>query len=225
MANSFDTLGWFSNNKDNMLKVGKVFFNNFKKFLIKEKNIVIPIDMIDNIDYELKSQFLSYCDNKFKKVQKVRISSLKKSDLADCFRIIQGYEIKHNILPWIKEFKPKISNEINSRFKMVETLTLDEYENAIDLRKIFINEIEKNLPDGYFAIFPTVPCSAPLKGMSNYNLAELRKKIMEFTSIGGLSSRPQINIPKFKGKTGPIGLSVLGYKGSDEIILNNLREF
>ena len=35
---------------------------------------------------------------------------------------------------------------------------------------------------------------------------------MMFTSIGGLSSRPQISIPKFKGDTGPIGLSILGYK-------------
>ena len=57
------------------------------------------------------------------------------------------------------------------------------------------------------------------------HLAEVRKKIMEFTSIAGLSSRPQINIPKFNGKTGPIGLSVLGYNGTDEIILTNLNIF
>ena len=48
---------------------------------------------------------------------------------------------------------------------------------------------------------------------------------MEFTCIGGLSSRPQISIPKFKGSTGPIGLSVLGNKYADEIILNNINLF
>ena len=48
---------------------------------------------------------------------------------------------------------------------------------------------------------------------------------MEFTCIGGLSSRPQISIPKFRGSTGPIGLSVLGNKNADEIILNNLNLF
>ena len=66
---------------------------------------------------------------------------------------------------------------------------------------------------------------APIKGQSDDNLSELRKKVMEFTCIGGLSSRPQISIPKFKGSTGPIGLSVLGNKYADEIILNNLNLF
>ena len=48
---------------------------------------------------------------------------------------------------------------------------------------------------------------------------------MEFTCIGGLLSRPEISIPKFKGSTGPVGLSVLGNKNADEIILNNLNLF
>ena len=225
MSNSFDTLGWFSNHKDKMTKVGKIFFNNFEKIEIEEKDIVIPIDMIEGLDDEIETQFYNYCDNKFTSLRKVKLSSFKKSNLANCFRIIQAYEIKINILPWITKFKPKISTEINSRFEMVKTISDNEYKEALDLRKDFIREINKNLPNGYFAIFPTTPCSAPLKGRSDNDLAEVRKKIMEFTSIAGLSSRPQINIPKFNGKTGPIGLSVLGYNGTDEIILNNLNIF
>ncbi len=225
MSDSFDTLGWFSNHKDKMAKVGKVFFNNFKSVDIEEKNIVIPIDMIEDLEDEIKSQFYNYCDSKFKSLRKVKLSSFKKSNLANCFRIIQAYEIKSNFLPWITKFKPKISTEVNSRFEMVKTISDNEYKEALELRKEFIKEINKNLPNGYFAIFPTTPSSAPFKGRSDNDLAEFRKKIMEFTSIAGLSSRPQINIPKFNGKTGPIGLSVLGYNMTDEIILNNLNIF
>jgi Asp-tRNA(Asn)/Glu-tRNA(Gln) amidotransferase A subunit family amidase len=47
---------------------------------------------------------------------------------------------------------------------------------------------------------------------------------MEMTSIAGMTSRPQISIPKFKGKTGPVGISILGWQNSDEILLNKLSE-
>ena len=225
MAESFDTLGWFSNNTSNMLKLGKLFFNNFKETKIEQKNILFPIDIVDGLDQDIKSQFYNYCEYKFKNLKKVQLSRYKKYELADCFKVIQGYEIKLNILPWIKKYSPKISNEINSRFKMVENITKNMYDNAKNMRKEFISELDNNLPFDSFLIFPTTPFSAPIKGQSNQDLTELRKKVMEFTCIGGLSSRPQISIPKFKGSTGPIGLSVLGNKNADEIMLNNFKLF
>ena len=225
MSESFDTLGWFSNNKSNMLKVGKVFFDHFEEIPIEQKNILIPIDIINNLDENIKSQFYDYCENKFKNLKKVQLSNYNKSELAECFRIIQGYEIKLSMLPWIQKYNPKISTEINSRFEMTKNITVNMYNESINLRKEFVSELDKNLSKEALIIFPTTPFSAPITGQSDDDLSELRKKVMEFTCIGGLSSRPQISIPKFKGSTGPIGLSVLGNKNADEIILNNLNLF
>ena len=47
---------------------------------------------------------------------------------------------------------------------------------------------------------------------------------MELTSIAGMTSRPQITIPRLKDKSGPVGISLLGWKYSDEILLNKLIE-
>ena len=225
MSESFDTLGWFSNNKSNMLKVGKVFFDHFEEIPIEQKNILIPIDIINNLDENIKSQFYDYCENKFKNLKKVQLSKYNKSELAECFRVIQGYEIKLSMLPWIQKYNPKISTEINSRFEVTKNITVNMYNESINLRKEFVSELDKNLSKEALIIFPTTPFSAPITGQSDDDLSELRKKVMEFTCIGGLSSRPQISIPKFKGSTGPIGLSVLGNKSADEIILNNLNLF
>ena len=225
MSESFDTLGWFSNNKSNMLKVGKVFFDHFEEIPIEQKNILIPIDIINNLDENVKSQFYDYCENKFKNLKKVQLSNYNKSELAECFRIIQGYEIKLSMLPWIQKYNPKISTEINSRFEVTKNITVNMYNESINLRKEFVSELDKNLSKEALIIFPTTPFSAPITGQSDDDLSELRKKVMEFTCIGGLSSRPQISIPKFKGSTGPIGLSILGNKNADEIILNNLNLF
>ena len=53
MSESFDTLGWFSNNKSNMLKLGQIFFDNFNEIQIEQKNILIPIDIVDDLDHNI----------------------------------------------------------------------------------------------------------------------------------------------------------------------------
>ncbi len=225
MSDSFDTLGWFSKNTKIMLNLGKLFFNNFKNIIINPKNIYIADDLFDLLSNDLEKQFISYCETQFGKLSKLKISNFNKEKLSDCFRIIQGYEVKKNILPWIQKYKPKISTEINSRFEMVKSISKSSYKESLDLRNEFLNEIDKNLPQDVIIIFPTTPFSAPKRGMKDTELADFRKKIMMFTSIGGLSSRPQISIPKFRGNTGPIGLSILGYKNCDEVLLENLQIF
>ena len=80
MSESFDTLGWFSNNKSNMLKLGKIFFDNFREIKIEQKNILIPIDIVDDLDHNIKSQFYNYCEDKFKNLKKAQLSSYKKSE-------------------------------------------------------------------------------------------------------------------------------------------------
>jgi len=45
------------------------------------------------------------------------------------------------------------------------------------------------------------------------------------TSIAGMSSRPQVTLPKLKHKNNPVGISILGSRHTDEAILENLELF
>ena len=223
MSPSFDTIGWFSKDIEIFKKIGNIFFKNFKKTTINK--IVIAGDLVDLAENDLKFEFESYCQSKFKSLDKVEISKFKKSDIANNFRIIQAYEIKSSILPWILKNKPRISSEINSRFDMVKNITKDEYSLACQFRKEFILDLDKRLPNDVYAIFPTVPFSAPKCKIDNNTLGEIRKKIMMMTSIAGMSSRPQVTLPKLKHKSNPVGISILGSRNSDEVILSNLELF
>ena len=145
-----------------------------------------------------------------------------KEEIADNFRILQGGEIKENIIPWILKNKPKISPEINSRIEMAMKITTDEINKAQKFRENLKLEIDKSLPKGIIALLPTTPFSSLKCGQSDEQLASYRKKLMEFTSIAGMTSRPQISMPKFKDNTGPIGISLLGWQYSDEVLLEKL---
>ena len=50
-------------------------------------------------------------------------------------------------------------------------------------------EIDKSLPKEIIALFPTTPFSSPKCGQSDEQLASYRKKLMEFTSIAGMTSK------------------------------------
>ena len=224
MAPSFDTIGWFSNNIKTFQKIGEVLLNKNENENITFNQFVIAEDLLELVDIDIKNQFNNYYKKLQPNIKHIRLSKFSKSEIADNFRILQAGEIKEHVIPWIEKNKPKISLEINSRIEMASKISPLEIDSAKTFRQETISEINNSLPEGDIAIFPTTPFSAPKCGQSDQDLGSDRKKIMEMTSIAGMTSRPQISIPKFKGKTGPVGISILGWQYSDEILLNKLTE-
>jgi len=222
MAPSFDTIGWFSKDIKIFNKIGQILLNFNDKTDIKFKEFVIPKDLLELVNPEISNLFYKYINNHFPEIKTVRLSKHSKDIIADNFRILQGGEIKKCVIPWILKYKPKISPEINNRIEMAMKITTDEINKAQKFRENLKLEIDETLPKGIIALFPTTPFSSPKCGLSDEQLASHRKKLMEFTSIAGMTSRPQISMPKFKDNTGPIGISLLGWQYSDEVLLEKL---
>ena len=224
MAPSFDTIGWFANNPEIFQKVGNVLLNNIERSNVDFKQYVVAEDLLELCDAEVQDNFNNYINVNIPNINKTRLSTNTKAIIADNFRILQGAEVKENIIPWIEKNKPNISPEIRSRIDMASKITDIEVSRALIFRNNLIDEIKKSLPEGTIAVFPTSPFSAPKSGQDDESLGSFRKRLMELTSIAGMTSRPQITIPRLKDKSGPVGISLLGWKYSDEILLNKLME-
>ena len=222
MAPTFDTIGWFAKDIKTFKKIGFTVLNQKDKTKNSFKDFVIAEDILELANPNIIHLFNNYINNSFPEIKKIRLSKQTKDVIADNFRILQGGEIVENVIPWILKNKPKISPEINNRIEMAIKITKDEINQAVKFRENLKKEIELTLPEGLIALFPTTPFSSPKCGQSDEQLSSYRKKLMEFTSIAGMTSRPQISIPKFKDNTGPIGISLLGWRYSDEILLENL---
>ena len=222
MAPTFDTIGWFAKDIKTFKKIGFTVLNHKDKTKNSFKDFVIAEDILELANPNIIHLFNNYINNSFPEIKKIRLSKQTKDVIADNFRILQGGEIVENVIPWILKNKPKISPEINNRIEMAIKITKDEINQAVKFRENLKKEIELTLPEGLIALFPTTPFSSPKCGQSDKQLSSYRKKLMEFTSIAGMTSRPQISIPKFKDNTGPIGISLLGWRYSDEVLLENI---
>jgi amidase len=73
---------------------------------------------------------------------------------------------------------------------------------------------------GKVLVLPTAPCIAPLLESSFDNLESFRVRAMRFTCIAGLGALPQVSLPVGTVKGAPVGLSFIGWRGADEVLLS-----
>ena len=198
MAPSFDTIGWFAKDIQIFHKIGEVLLKYTNKPIANFIEFVIAEDLLELADLDVQNEFKKFFKDKITNIKKIRLSKFDKAEIADNFRILQGNEVKENVIPWINQNNPHISPEINSRIEMASKITADKVKTANSFRTNLINEIETSLPEGLIALFPTAPFSAPVCGQDNESLGSYRKRLMELTSIAGMTSRPQISIPYLK---------------------------
>jgi amidase len=75
------------------------------------------------------------------------------------------------------------------------------------------------LQPGTILCLPTTPFAAPLKGQRLSTLGPLRDRITCLCAHGGLTGVPQVSLPLATVDGLPIGLSILGRRGSDATLV------
>src|SRR5262249_39597396 len=82
------------------------------------------------------------------------------------------------------------------------------------------DEIRRSVKPGTIVVLPTAPCIAPALDMSADAMDAFRSRVMRLTCIAGLGGLPQISIPIGTVKGCPVGLSFIGWAGSDRVLLD-----
>src|SRR5207247_9628368 len=80
------------------------------------------------------------------------------------------------------------------------------------------------LPPGTILCMPTTPSPAPPRGLSLPALEPVRSRILCLAAHGGLAGFPQVSVPGAHVDGLPVGLSILGARGSDATLVAVARE-
>ena len=137
----------------------------------------------------------------------------------DVFRVCQGWEIWKTHGAWIEKEKPNFGPGIKERFEMASKITEEEFIQAHDLRDKIAKHLDSMLENTMLTI-PTAYGPAPKIGLAADELGHFRSKTLALTSIAGLAGLPQITIPLATVESCPLGMSIVGPKGSDEHLLH-----
>jgi amidase len=154
----------------------------------------------------------------------VTVSAEGLDKWVDIFRHVQGSEIWANHSAWIEQTKPRFGAAIQERLTWASQLEPHAVAAAKDKHKAVRARLDALLGDGDVLVLPTSPRVAPPKGTEQQALeVTYRYQAMCLLCISGLGGLPQINLPLATLDGCPLGLSIVGRRGSDRMLLSLAR--
>jgi amidase len=116
----------------------------------------------------------------------------------------------------IERFAPPLGPGVAERFAFGRSVSDAEVARGEAVRRDFRARLAKLLGQDGVLLLPTVPDIAPLVSAGESELDDFRNRALRLLCLAGLSGFPQISIPVAHRDDAPLGLSVIGPKGSDK---------
>lgn len=221
LAPSFDTLGWFTNDCLLLQKLGRVLFETPDCAPAMPSVLLVPEDALALCDAEVAERFddaLTGLNSAIGTTSQVTLAR-DLSAWCDAARVLQGAEVWRTHGAWISSVHPTFGPDVRERFVWAAALTEEQISQAQALREDAASRMQNLLSQGTVLVMPTAPCVAPHLGLTQEALAPVRRRILSLTCIAGLAGLPQVSIPLPERHALPIGLSLIGWRGTDERLL------
>ncbi len=214
LAQSFDVVGWFARDADLLRRIGDVLL---PPDTAKAGEIAIAAELLENPDPAVRDAFHDWMRAHMPGVPVLRLGT-GVGELARLIRNLQGIEAWRNHGSWYEEVRPAMAPDIRERMEWARSL---DPEEEADCRRAIagkVAELEKRI-GGRSLIFPTSPVVPPRIDADEAAFADYRKRVFRQTSLSGIMGAPQISMPLMLSDGLPVGISVMGVRGSDRSLL------
>lgn len=127
---------------------------------------------------------------------------------------------------WVRAEDPVLGEGIRERILDAGLVTDAEVALAEEQRAALVSRLEALLADGGVAVLPTTVATAPLRTASHAELMAFRDRNLALVVPASLTGAPQVSMPVGRlastaaGTDAPVGVSLLGLPGDDELLLD-----
>ena len=135
-------------------------------------------------------------------------------------QVLQGREAWASAREWIAQVNPRFSFWVAERYITARSISDAEVDKAKLEREEVIKRMDEVTEGGGVVCLPTSPAPAPPVGQSLEDRRDILSSIVALTCVAGTTGRPQINVPVAEVDGMPVGLSFLGERGSDELLIS-----
>jgi amidase len=221
MAKSFDVPGWFAASPGVFRNVGAVLLDE-QRVPAKIERLIALEDAFAEADEDVADLLrtaLEFMIEDLPPVAHARITLEGFDPWREAFRVIQGYEVWQTFGDFVTRQRPAMGPGIRERIEYSSRVTAAEVTAARKVRDQARAHILQTVQPGTVLALPTAPSIAPRTDSTLEQLDHYRTRVMRLTCTAGIAGLPQMNLPIGTLGGCPVGLSFIGWPGSDEVLL------
>jgi amidase len=220
-APSSDTTGWFARDAAMFAKVSSVLLGETIPVALPTK-LIVAVDAFGFADAAAAAALQKMVDRLARLIGNAREEVMAPQGLsvwARAQRTLQPHEAWQTFRPWVERDNPRMAFGVARGLIAGAAVSEAERGWAELMRQEARSRMNYLLPPGTILCLPTTPFPAPKKGLSLPVLGPLRDRITCLCAHGGLTGVPQVSIPGAELDGLPIGLSVVGARGTDATLI------
>lgn len=223
-APSFDTAGFFAAEADLFARVGDVLLPPGEIEPVTE--MLVAEDAFTRADAAVRQAL----QPAVARVQAL-IGHSRSVTLAD-----EGLEVwnQHQVhlqipefaatfRPWVDAVDPRLSFDVAAAIASARWLSSDACLAAQAFRPRVRARVDALLAGTRILCLPTTPILPPRRNLTLAETAAAGDRIVDLTCIAGLTGLPQVSLPLAESDRLPVGLSLIGWRGSDRTLLDLAR--
>jgi amidase len=220
-APSSDTTGWFARDAATFARVSSVLLGEPPATTLPQ-TLLIAVDAFGFADPDVAAALRPMVDRLANLLGSARDEVMAPQGLsvwARAQRTLQPAEAWQTFRGWIESDNPRFAFSVARGLVAGSQIAASERGWAALMRQEARGRMAYLLPPGTILCMPTTPFPAPRKGLPLPMLEPLRDRITCLCAHGGLTGVPQVNLPGATVEGAPVGLSIIGSRGSDATLI------
>ncbi|MBF4600651.1 DUF3225 domain-containing protein [Frigoribacterium sp. VKM Ac-1396] len=221
LAPTFDTVGWLTRDVDTLRRAAAASLPAAEQVSVEPSYVVDPT-LLASVAPEVRVEFGRALDEATAAGRVERPGQVQLGDVAqlfELFRVLQAFEAWQSDGDWITAHPGELAPDVASRFAFGSTITSQQADEA----RVALGHERRRLEallDGRVLLLPSASSAAPSLGATAAEVDAVRSATLGLTCIAGVLgapavSAPVLEVPLASGRRAPVGLCLVGPRGTD----------
>lgn len=217
LAPAYDTAGWLAREGQLLLEAARASLDAAAQRDVDGRIAAVNVGLFEAADDRVRHGLGAVIDalsdrDVFDALEPVRLPN--PQDLFEVFRYTQSAEAARSWQEWIDAHAGALAEDIAERFAWAASVTEEQERAALAAKAAARAAIDEALGDTIL-LLPAASSAAPATDASAARLQAVREATLGLTAVAGITGRPALSVPLLELDDGPVGLSLVGPRGSD----------
>ena len=225
-APAYDTCGWFARDIDLFARIGEILLQS-RIPQARPRRVVIAEDAFEAADEDVAGVLRPLADEVASMAAdstSLRLSPSGTGEWLKQLSVLAGRQSLASAQEWIDRVDPRFGFDVAQRYTISMAWSDADVAQARSQRETILKRMSEVLEEGVVVCLPTSPVPAPLVGQTIAQRKQRGQRIISLTCIASTTGVPQISMPLAEVEGLPVGLSLIGAPGADELLIALARQ-